>query len=112
MTDQTQNPALPEGTEAITNMDQLAFLVANWFDNGQAQAHQLLQVPDGQPITVTLEKDAEPEQLVLTGDTLKGFKAGIIVMANIFGQLPFGRTVAPTPVEPAASNDVKPASGD
>lgn len=126
MTDQTNTSELPEGAVQITNMDQLAFLVAGWFDNGHAQGRQMLEVPDGQPITVTFEKDGQPEELILTGDALKGFKAGVIVMSNIFGQLPFGRTEEPASTEkPAdievneagrlqlvASNDVEQPSGD
>lgn len=90
--DQTTNTQAPEGEMGVLqSMDQLAFLVGSWFDNNQAQLAQMLNVPDGQSMTVQFEVGAEPEEFILTGDALKGFKAGIIVATNVFGSLPFGR---------------------
>ncbi len=84
----------------ITNMDQLAFVIGQWFANAHAQALQLMRVPEGQSLTVTLEDDGQPEELILTGDALKAFKAGVIVMTNVFGDLPFNRVES----EPASDN--------
>lgn len=69
----------------------MAFVVASWFDNNHQQAAQVYNVPDGQSISVTFEQGGEAEEITLTGDTLKGFKAGVIVLTNIFGALPFAR---------------------
>jgi hypothetical protein len=115
MTDQENN--LPDGMGIMNNIDQMAFLVAEWFENAHKQAQMAYEVPDGQPITVTFEKDGKAEELVLTGDLLKGFKAGCIVLMNIFGQLPFARVQEPAPTTEAPdlklvqSND-EPASGN
>lgn len=98
MSDQTNIPAnqLQDQIAPIQNMDQFAMLMSVWFDNNHKQARQMLEVPDGQPVSIGLEPGAEPEELVLTGDLLKGFKAGIIAMTHIFGELPFGAAPAPT----------------
>lgn len=128
MTDQTQTTDNTEPAQeellALASLDQLGFLVASWFENNHAQAAALMEVPDGQSITVTFEEDGQPEELILTGDTLKGWKAGIIVMTNVFGQLPFQRMVMNadngTPVASqeeldaalAAKKDDAPASGN
>lgn len=97
MTDQDQNttPDTPE-TITIESVPQMAFAVSNWFDNAHGQLHQALNVPDGQPMSVQLEDNGPMEDVVLTGDMLKGFKAGLIVAASIFGQLPFGPAEAPS----------------
>lgn len=124
MTDQTQdqgqNADLPEGAEVITNIDQMAFVIANWVDNCQQQVRQMLQVPDGQPLTVIFEEGTEGEELNLTGDLLKGFKAGVIAAGSLFNSLPIARMAPAAPAEqPAAadlklvaSNDDQPASGN
>lgn len=90
MTDQnqTENPDMG----VVQNMDQLAFLVGDWFTTNRKELHHFLEVPDGEEITVQLEVDGPTEQLILTGDALKGFKAGLIVASNLFDKLPFATT--------------------
>jgi hypothetical protein len=73
----------------MQNMDQFAFLMSSWFEDNHKQAQHFMTVPDGQSLTIKLDKDKEAEELILTGDTMKGFKAGMIVMMSIFDRLPF-----------------------
>lgn len=85
-----------EDMAPIQNLDQFAMLVAVWFDNAHAQGKQLLNIPDSQPAMIDFNDGQGEQELILTGDMLTGFKAGVIAMASTFGELPFGATVAPT----------------
>lgn len=94
--DNQSNQEQPQATEEampINTMDQLAFLIASWFEGNRAQLDHLLEVPDGTSISVQLSEDGPQEELVLTGDVLKGFRAGMIVAASIFDALPFAADV-------------------
>lgn len=115
--------AAPAEVGILQSVEQAIFLTAAWADRNQKEIAQMLLVPDGEEITIQLERDAEPEQLVLTGDALKGFKAGLIVASNIFGDLPFAKASdeqvaayqaaqAPAEQAPSAAANDAPASGN
>lgn len=87
MNDQDQEDTLP-----LQNVDQLAMGISTWFDDAHAQGKQLLNVPDGQPVTIDFNNGQGEQELILTGDMLKGFQAGIVAMTSIFGELPFSAT--------------------
>jgi hypothetical protein len=63
----------------------------------------MLEVPDGESISVQLEEKASEEDLKLTGDVLKAFKAGIIVASNIFAELPFSGVLEEVPASEDAA---------
>lgn len=90
----------------INTMDQLAFLVASWFDGSHAQITQMMEVPDGTPITIQFTEDGPSEEVVLTGEALKGFRAAMVVAANIFGELPFAANVPVDEAEAASDMEV------
>lgn len=93
MTDQTQ--AAEDQVAPIESLDQFAHLIGGWHHNGMSQLAHLLEVPEGETITIQLEKDAEAEELVLEGIALKSFKAALVVAMNIFNELPFGAVAKP-----------------
>jgi hypothetical protein len=103
MTDQNQDRQ-EAATIAIENLDQFANLIRGWHHNGMSQLDHLQNIPSGETITIQLEAGADPEELLLEGDALKGFKAAIIVAMNIFAELPFGAVPKPEEDAPASGN--------
>lgn len=91
----------PENTQQeivpINTIDQFAHLVAHWHHNRMGQLAQAHQAPDEVEITAVLEQGGE--EIVLTSEQRKGFRAGLVLAASLFGELPF--TVTQEPVSEA-----------
>lgn len=76
----------------IESVDQFAFSISTWHGHVLARLNHLLEMPEGQ--TVTIEKEGEPAQeLVLEGDAFKGFKAAMLTAIMQFDSLPFSVSV-------------------
>lgn len=85
MTDPVNQPDIVP----LNSIDDFALLVIAWQQNVLAQLKQLYDIPEGTPVDVVLEETAPEEELVLEGNTLKGFKTGLATAISLFKQLPF-----------------------
>jgi hypothetical protein len=91
MTDTTTPPTpetpvttpIPE-TVAITDVNQFVGILTDWHAHKVAILEHMLQVPDGTEMQVD-----DGESIILTGDMLAGFKAGISIALMELGVLPF-----------------------
>lgn len=81
-------------TLPITDLDQFAFLVANWHMNCIAQLHQALKVPD--EVEIAYDLTGSGDDTPLTPEQREGFKVGLTVALSLFQDLPF--TVTDMPV--------------
>lgn len=77
----------------INDIDQFAFLVANWHANRLGQLQQALAVPD--EVEIACDFTGSGVDTPLTAEQRVAFKAGLIVAMDLFKELPF--TVTPEP---------------
>ena len=72
------------------DIEKLALVVCSWHKHSIAKLDHLTKIPEGSE----MEVDA-CETIVLSGDTLKAFIAGIYASKSIFNELPFVVEYAP-----------------
>lgn len=97
-------PASPQPTVEVevADLDQFVRLISAWHASQTSRAKMLLGIPEG----TTFEVDGQ--DIVLTGDTIKGFKLGVEMVLMCLGTLPF---VTQTDEAPEGdTNDVGEAS--
>lgn len=71
----------------ITDLNHFVQAINHWHSNVMSRALHFLEVPDG--ITAQIGSNDTAELLVLSGDTLKGFRLGVELALNEFRSLPF-----------------------
>lgn len=85
----TQDQAAPvNGNDhQIKSVDEFGALLFNWHHRQISTIRHFLDVPEGVEVKV-----GEEEQIVLTGDVLRGYKLGLELSLHYLGTLPFGYT--------------------
>lgn len=73
-------------TIEIDDLEQFVKIMAGWHGQRVSILQHMLEVPDG---TEMIVGDESPTRVILTGDMLAGFKAGIELSLIELGTLPF-----------------------
>lgn len=73
-------------TIEISDLEQFVKIMAGWHVQKVNILQHMLEVPDG---TEMIVGDESPTRVILTGDMLAGFKAGIELSLIELGTLPF-----------------------
>lgn len=73
----------------MDNIDMFAGYLVAWHNRKVAVCQQLLEVPDGISMEVVLNPSAPAEDIILTGDAHKAFRAGVLSALSELGNLPF-----------------------
>lgn len=71
------------------SVEQFAHVITAWHAQKMKELEQALVVPAGVGVEVTDEKTGVVEEVMLTGDALKAFRAGLSTAMAAFGNLPF-----------------------
>lgn len=71
----------------IADMDLFAGLLVEWHRRKMAMLRHMMRIPPGTEFTVGM--DGKETTLILDGDILKAFCAGLITAINEMGELPF-----------------------
>lgn len=79
----------------IETIPQFAGFIGNWHAAKMAMLQHWLTIPDGAAITVSDTEGGSEKEIILTGDVLLAFQAGILTGLNEFEQLPFAPLQAP-----------------
>lgn len=101
MTEATQEAPVAPPTIEIDDLNQFVQMLAAWHSQKVKTLEHMLEVPEGVEMVVTGE-----EPIILTGDLLAGFKAGIELSLMELGTLPFAYETEPEAATPAATADV------
>jgi hypothetical protein len=75
----TQNPSVLE----VLTLEEFTPLLVNWHNHRVQLVMHMQQIPEGTEMTVG------SKAIVLQGDALEGFKAGLAVALSELGTLPF-----------------------
>jgi hypothetical protein len=86
----TDNTAQSSDTIEVDDLNKFVKLLTRWHGGAVKRAEHFLQVPEGQEIKI-----GEDAELVLTGDTLRAFKAGVNCALMQLGTLPFAYETEP-----------------
>lgn len=86
MTEATQEAPVAPSTIEIQDLNQFVQMLAGWHEKKVKTLQHMLGVPDGTEMVVGEEN---PTKVILTGDMLAGFKAGIELSLMELGELPF-----------------------
>lgn len=73
-------------TIEISDLEQFVKIMAGWHVQKVKILQHMLEIPDG---TEMIVGDESPTRVILTGDMLAGFKAGIELSLIELGTLPF-----------------------
>jgi len=93
--------ATASDTLFIDNVHTLVQALVAWHDNKVQILEHMMTIPSGTEMLIN-----DTDTVVLDGEALKGFCAGITVALSELGNLPFDYSVDPEPVSGAeASND-------
>lgn len=84
--------------QPINNVDAFAAHLVAWHQRNLAQIDQVMAVPEGQPVQVSMPNGTYKE-IKLTGDLLFAFQAGVSVVMSFFGNLPFAAIPVEAPNE-------------
>jgi hypothetical protein len=87
-------PVAPETIE-IPDLDQFVTVLVGWHEQKVKMLEHMLQLPTGTEMTVG---DDAATTLVLQGEALAGFKAGVEISLMELGILPFVYEREPEPV--------------
>lgn len=79
------SPVAPPTIE-IEDLNQFVKILASWHEQKVKTLKYMLEVPDGTEMVVG---EDNPTTVILTGDVLVGFKAGIELSLMELGELPF-----------------------
>lgn len=80
---------VPEAITEIQNMDGFAQLIMAWHRAMLHDAKNLLNVPDGSPMIFEENDGDGGKEIILTGDALNAFRAGVVATIAMFTKLPF-----------------------
>ena len=82
---QVEAPVAPATIE-IDDLNQFVQILAGWHEQKVKTLRHMVAIPDGSEMVVGEEN---PTTVILTGDMLAGFKAGIELSLMELGELPF-----------------------
>lgn len=80
----TPQPAAPEDTVDINDLDRFVHALTHWHTNKVALMEHMKSVPEGSQVSA-----GDEPPLMLMGDTLKGFQLGLSLALSELGKLPF-----------------------
>lgn len=85
----------------ITSISEMGNYVLKWHADVLSDIKHLQDVPEGTGVALAVNEEATPDipQLILTGDTLRAFKAGVLAAEALMTELPFQKNE----VSPAAA---------
>lgn len=86
MTEATKEAPVSPPTIEINDLEQFVRIMAGWHGQKVKTLKHMLEIPDG---TEMIVGDESPTKVILTGDMLAGFKAGIELSLIELGTLPF-----------------------
>jgi hypothetical protein len=75
------------GVVQVDDLDHFVAITTAWHTQRVGQVKQLLEVPEGTAFEIG--EGSEATEIVLTGDTLAGFKFGLEMALMQLGTLPF-----------------------
>jgi hypothetical protein len=75
----------------IESMDQFFSILSVWHSHQMQTVNHFMNIPDGTEVTLTNSTDP----LILTGDALRGFQAGLSTAMDYFGTLPISQSFGP-----------------
>lgn len=78
----TQSTNLEE-TVPVTDLDHFVSLLTNWHSNKVAMLKHMMTIPEG-----TEAELSGGDQVIMTGDILKGFRMGLTICLSEMGTLP------------------------
>lgn len=78
----------------ITDVNQFASILLAWHSDAIAHLHHFMAIPEGTEASVD-----ETDTVILQGEALKGFKAGIITALGLVGKTPFSFSLEDAPSE-------------
>ncbi len=84
MAEEPQATQAPE-TVQINDLNNFVTLLSGWHGNKVAMLKHMQQIPEG----TTMQVGENGPEVVLAGDMLTGFKAGIDLALMELGELPF-----------------------
>ena len=90
MTEATQEAPVAKATIEIEDLNQFVQILAAWHEQKVKTLAHMLEIPDGTEMAVTGE-----DPVILTGDMLAGFKAGLELSLMELGTLPFAYETEP-----------------
>lgn len=82
-----QNQPVPN-IVPVQDIDQFAHVITAWHTQKMKELEQALAVPAGVAVEVT-DEQGTVEEVMLTGDALKAFRAGLSTAMAALGNLPF-----------------------
>lgn len=82
--DTTTQTINPEETVPVTDLDHFVSLLTNWHSNKVAMLKHMMTIPEG-----TEAELSGGDQVIMTGDILKGFRMGLTICLSEMGTLPF-----------------------
>lgn len=88
--------------EEITSVDQLAELLIEWHRKQVNSSRELLQLSEGTEVELEIPEEIfmdenTGEPLVLSGDSLRAFKLGVLLCLSQFKHLPLVDTTEESP---------------
>lgn len=98
----TQEDATASDTHEVSDLDEFVRILVHWHSKKVQILEHVLQVPEG------TEMEFEGQTYPLTGDILKGLRAGINLSLIELGKLPF---MAEVESEPGPKNETEAEGG-
>ena len=83
-----QTPETKTDLIGVTDLDTFVALLAGWHGKKVETLKHMIDIPEGTEMT-TISADGTQIGVVLTGDMLAGFKAGLELALIEMGELPF-----------------------
>lgn len=86
MSEVVQEAPVARTTVQIDDLDMFVRILASWHEQKVKTLKHMLEIPDGTEMTIG---EDDSQKVILTGDVLAGFKAGIDLSLMELGELPF-----------------------
>lgn len=99
------NQAAQPNIIPVESVDQFVHLITAWHSQKMKELEQALAVPEGVAVEVTDDKAGTVEEVMLTGDAHKAFRAGLSTAMTALGNLPFVSLDAEEEEAPAAPSE-------
>lgn len=99
------NQAAQPNIIPVESVDQFVHVISAWHAQKMKELEQALAVPEGVAVEVTDDKAGTVEEVMLTGDVHKAFRAGLSTAMAALGNLPFVTLDAEEEEAPAAASE-------
>lgn len=77
----------------VNSLNMFVQLIVLWHQKKVAELNHFLTIPDEGNISIIIsEKGKDDQEIIMSGEALKGFKAGLQTALTALGRLPFGVT--------------------